>query len=97
MTDEMVWALREKLAKGVTVPEMSRTYGIPQRVIAAVTGGKCHKNTYWPPENLWRVRELLRSGHDLYEVAATFEMPYHTIAHVVHNNPDLFCVFDRRG
>jgi hypothetical protein len=97
MTDEMVWALREKLAKGATVPEMSRAYGIPQRVIAAVTGGKCHKNPYWKPADLWMVRELLRNGHDLYEVADEFGVAYHTIAHVVHNNPDLFRVFDRRG
>ena len=38
MTDEMVWALRSKHAKGMAVPDMSRTYGITTRVIAAVVG-----------------------------------------------------------
>ena len=98
MTDEMVWALRKKLAKGVTVPEMSRDYGIPQRVIAAATGGKCYSyHRYWTPEDLWRVRELLREGYSTDEVAALFGASCITIANVICRNRDLFRALDRRG
>ena len=96
MTDEMVWALRRKHASGMTVLDMAKAYGIPPRVIAAVTGGECYKNPYWPPENLWRVRELLRDGHDMYEIAGEFGVSYRTIARVIHNNPDMFRSLDRR-
>ena len=98
MTDEMVWALREKLAKGVTVPEMSRTYGIPQRVIAAATGGKCYSyHRYWTPEDLWRVRELLRDGYSTDEVAVLLGTSCMTVTNVIYKNRDLFRALDWRG
>ena len=97
MTDEMVWALREKLAKGMTVIDMSRTYGISQRVIAAVTGGKCYESRYWPSAEIWRVRELVCHGYDMDEIAEAFGVSRKTIANVINKNGDLFRALDRRG
>jgi hypothetical protein len=98
VTDEMVWALREKVAKGMTVIECARTYGISQRIVAAVTGGTCyHYERYWPPEDLWRVRELLRECRDIDHVADAMGVARDALVQVVLKNADLYMPLDRRG
>lgn len=97
MTDEMVWALREKCRKGATVLDMAKTYGIPRRVIAAVTGGECGKHSYWPTADIWQVRELLCHGYGMDEIAAAFGVSKKTIANIITKNGDLFRTLDRRG
>lgn len=97
MTDEMVWALRRKHDGGMTVLDMAKAYGIPPRVIAAVTGGECYKNPYWPPENLWRVRELLRECRDIDHVADAMETDRDALVQVILKNADLYMPLDRRG
>jgi hypothetical protein len=97
MTDEMVWALREKHRKGAKVHHMAADYGIPRRVIAAVTGGECGKHSYWPTADIWQVRELLCHGYGMDEIAAAFGVRRKTIANVVYKHGDLFRAIDRRG
>ena len=92
----MVWALREKHRKGATVPEMSRTYGIPRRVIAAVVGMSYRDREYVPCADLWTIRELLCAGYDMDAIAALFGMTHRTLANVITKNGDLYKALDRR-
>lgn len=97
MTDQMVWALREKCRKGATVLDMAKTYGIPRRVIAAVVGMSYRDHKYVPCADLWTIRELLRAGYDMDAIAAHFGMTHKTLANVIKKNGDLFRALDRRG
>lgn len=94
MTEDMVWALREKHDKGSTIYEMERTYGIPRRVIAAAVGESCRDKEYWPCADLWKVREMLRDGFDTYEIADEFGVSHKTLANVITRNRDLFVALD---
>ena len=98
MTDQMVWALREKCAKGMSARDMAETYGIPQRIVAAVTGGTCYYyDRYWPCEDLWHLRELICEGYDRDEIAAVLGTTRKTVANVINHNQDLFRALDWRG
>ena len=77
---------------------MSRTYGISQRIVAAVTGGTCyHYERYWPPADLWRVRELLREGRDIDRVADAMGVARDALVQAILKNADLYMPLDRRG
>ena len=96
MTDEMVWAMREKCRKGATVLDMAKTYGIPRRVIAAVVGVSYRDREYVPCADLWTIRELLCAGYDMDAIAALFGMTHKTLANVITKNGDLYKTLDRR-
>ena len=97
MTDEMVWALREKHRKGTKIRHMAVDYGIPRRVIAAVVGMSYRDREYVPCADLWTIRELLRAGYDMDAIAALFGMTHKTLANVITKNGDLYKALDRRG
>ena len=97
MTDEMVWALREKCRKGATVLDMAKTYGIPRRVIAAVVGMSYRDREYVPCADLWTIRELLCAEYDMDAIAALFGMTHKTLANIITKNGDLYKALDRRG
>lgn len=98
MTDEMVWALRRKHADGMTVDEMSETYGITTRVIAAVVGEEDKKDRYksWTSADLWTMREMMRDGYGMDEMIERFDADYRTVGQVILKNADLFFPLDRR-
>lgn len=99
MTDEMVWALREKHGKGVSVRHMSEDYGIKRRTIAAVVGegyrDKDPKN--WKCASLMVVRDMLLGGCEHEEIAEEFGVPMRVLRNVISQNRDLFRPLDPRG
>ena len=98
MTDEMVWALREKHRKGVTVQQMAETYGITTRVIAAVVGEEDDRDRYrrWKSADLWTIREMMREGCDMDNMIECFDADYKALGQVVLKNSDLFRPLDWR-
>lgn len=99
MTDEMVWALREKVAKGMTIDEMSETYGITTRIIAAAVGEEDDRDRYrnWTSADLWTMREMMCEGYGIDRMAEVMDTDRDVIVQVILKNADLYMPFDRRG
>lgn len=90
MTDELIWALREKHRKGATVDDMAADYGMSTCTIALIVGDDWEYGARWDRETLAELMDMWERGVKIAAIASRFGVTPAAVKAVMYRNRELF-------
>lgn len=90
MTDELIWAIREKHRKGATVKQMALDYGISTCTLALIVGDDAEYGRRWDKDALAELLEMWTNGVKIRAIASWFDVTPASVKAVMQRNRELF-------